>query len=143
MGNWFDRIGWALGFFMSVTFPRVSAPLNPALPFDLGGTVFGLLGFALMYAFVGKKDVPDRKKWYREAWLMAVGSALIGVIATAIYMQMLLSRAYVTPSKFAEWIEFILFCTSYFGVLAVIAFAYRNGGLWILRRLHQPPSPGA
>ena len=96
-----------------------------------------MLGFALMYGLAGTQEIAELKKWY-----LVAGAAVIGVLAGAIYLQMLFSRAYVTPGPIAEWVEFILFCISYFGVFAVIAFVYRSGGLFILRKLNKLPLPG-
>jgi hypothetical protein len=126
--KWYHRVGWTLGILISIIFPRIDAPLNLTLAFTIGGTVSALLGFSLMYAFLKRKSVSTRARWGTVA-----AAAIAGLIAMQLYRTLLLR--YTTPNTLTMWTEFALFCVGYFGLFALLAFVYRNGGLFVLQKL--------
>jgi hypothetical protein len=136
--KWFDRVGLAFGLFISVIFPMISSPHNLSWPFELGGISFGMLGFATMYVLLKKSKIQGLTKW----WFVVL-SLIVGLVAARYYIGFVNAPEYATPPPHIELAEFVLFCTTDFGIFAFVAFVYRNGGAFILRKLGRLPIDGA
>lgn len=125
MQKWFHRIGWALGITLSIILPRLTAPQNLVLSFTLGGGVSAILGFSSMLYLLKRKQVSKLVKWGTAAI-----SAVVGLSAGQVYRILLIE--YANPPTAIMWAEYVLFCVAYLGIFVLLAFAYRNGGLFIL-----------
>jgi len=136
VAKWFHRIGWTAGAVISTILPGLTAPLHLKLQFALSGMVSALGGFSITYSILGDKNI---RKFTKRMGAAAAG--LIGLIAGQIYRTLLLDPKNTTPTTFIMWVEFGLFCIAYAGIFALLAFAYRNGGLFILKKLGKVSIP--
>jgi hypothetical protein len=121
-------IGWVVGLLISVILPKLTSPLELTAPFDLGGTISGMLGFGGMFWFLNEGKVTGRTKFG-----VAAGALVIGLGMFAWYRAVMLSPAEVTPGPWIEAIEFALYCVAYFCIFAVLGYVYWYGGPIVFR----------
>ncbi len=137
VAKWFKRLVGLAGLVFGAIAPKLTAPVNLTLPFAVSSRLLCLLGFAVMYAALAVVTANPR-----NAAIVAILSGVLSTISSAIYLTLLYSPSEGTPGMTVEWVEFILFCSAYFGIGIVIAYVYKNGGNLLIRKIYKLPSNG-
>jgi hypothetical protein len=117
-----------IAFLVSVLLPKLTSPLELTAPFDLGGTISGMLGFAGMLWFLNRSKMSGIKQFG-----LAGGALVIGLGTFAWYRALLLSPAESTTGAGIETLEFVLYCIAYLCIFAVLGYAYSYGGPLVFR----------
>lgn len=121
-----------LAFIMSAIAPQLTRPQAANLNFTLSGSLAGMAGFCMMYMLLSYWKESIFKKLF-----VAMVVLIVGIFCANKYIALLFSEENVTPSLHTEWVMLILFISAYFLIFAFLAFAIRNGGMWLIRRFDQ------
>ena len=124
----FKIIGWLVGLVYSIAFPKVIAPMNLSMSFDVSGALSGALGFAGMVWFLGKRNVSGRKKFF-----IALAALGLAIVLGSIYRSVLLAVENVTPDTCTRILELALYCGTCFSTAVVISYVYWSGGPQVMK----------